>query len=170
VYLFFSGMALALPFSAEGYIFASDSLLDRPASTAVRLSDVSRLIKASYSRRIFLFADLCRGATALNSQPNYITPALLRMPKGAQVSGILASAPEQPSFEDDRLSHGVFTYFLLQGLHGKADFDRDGYMSLTELNRFVSAQVNTYTHGKQEPVSFGDLKSRWPASPVGDLK
>ena len=39
------------------------------------------------------------------------------------------------------LGHGVFTYYLLDGLKGKADLDADGIITVDEAYTYVSKKV-----------------------------
>ncbi|MCK7469824.1 MAG: hypothetical protein MZU95_02755 [Desulfomicrobium escambiense] len=54
---------------------------------------------------------------------------------------ITASSANEVSVEKDELQHGVFTYYLLEGLRGKADTDRDGMVTVDEAYRYVYDQV-----------------------------
>jgi hypothetical protein len=47
----------------------------------------------------------------------------------------------QAGLEPDRLRHGLFTYYLLRGLKGEADEDRDGEVTLGELAAYVADSV-----------------------------
>ena len=60
------------------------------------------------------------------------------------------------SFEDEKLKHGVFTYYLIKGLEGKADIDRDGIVRLGELASYVRENVIRRTKGNQVPQMRGD--------------
>ena len=37
--------------------------------------------------------------------------------------------------------HGVFTYFLLKGLEGEADYNKDARLTLGELTLYLSQEV-----------------------------
>ncbi len=43
--------------------------------------------------------------------------------------------------DDDTHQHGLFTYYLLQGLRGEADTNHDGKVTLGEIARFVRQKV-----------------------------
>ncbi|GAB3902399.1 hypothetical protein GCM10028803_29020 [Larkinella knui] len=75
--------------------------------------------------------------------------------KGNNVAMILASRSTQSAIESRRLAGGAFTYYLLQGLNGRADFDHDKIVTIRELHRYVSPQVRQTTRGKQAPVFYG---------------
>ncbi|MGD2127438.1 MAG: HEAT repeat domain-containing protein [Desulfobacteraceae bacterium] len=51
--------------------------------------------------------------------------------------------------------HGVFTYFLLQGLKGEADYNEDRSVSLGEIIPYVSEQVRRETRNAQSPIVAG---------------
>jgi hypothetical protein len=60
-----------------------------------------------------------------------------------------------PVAEKDDLQHGVFTYYLLEGLRGAADSDRDGMITVDEAYRYVSEKVPRATSMEQHPVKKG---------------
>src|SRR5262249_40169962 len=64
---------------------------------------------------------------------------------------LTASGPDEPAQESSDVGHGVFTYFLLEGLHGAADFNKDGDIDVQEIYRYVSGKVGPATDGKQNP-------------------
>ena len=73
------------------------------------------------------------------------------------------------SLEDARWGgHGVFTHFLLEGLEGSGDLDKDGIVTFTELFDYVANNVRTATDGRQNPQrsGFGDI----PLAVVGPAK
>ena len=47
--------------------------------------------------------------------------------------------------------HSVFTYYLLQGLEGKADYNGDDVISVKELDLYVSLHVSKDTNANQNP-------------------
>ena len=56
----------------------------------------------------------------------------------------LSTAANQKSIEDDVYKHGVFTYYLMEGLKGAADDNHDGRVTAQELREYVSKQVAHY--------------------------
>jgi hypothetical protein len=69
----------------------------------------------------------------------------------AGLSIIMSSAPDEISLEANKLQQGVFSYFLIEGLKGKADSDKNKTITAKELFDFVSKNVDRYTHGFQTP-------------------
>jgi hypothetical protein len=59
-------------------------------------------------------------------------------------SGIVlfaSSLAHQTSAENGRLGHGMFTKAFLEAIQGKADNDRDGFVSLAEIEAYVAIRV-----------------------------
>jgi hypothetical protein len=62
---------------------------------------------------------------------------------------LLATKPGAYSYEDPDLSHGVFTYFLLDGLRGKAA-GKDGFVTFRDLSDYVERSVSAYAMKKDQ--------------------
>jgi|GEM_PF-1258412 len=65
---------------------------------------------------------------------------------GVNVAALTASEDSQPAeitpFDRDPTGfHSVFTWYLLQGLEGRADLDGDGNITLDELVKFLSEEI-----------------------------
>lgn len=80
---------------------------------------------------------------------------------------LLSSNPGEMSMEDRRLRHGVFTYFVLKGMSGAADFDRNRIVTIQELFHYTYHYVAEYTEGTQTPVLSGDYDNRMPVAFTG---
>src|SRR4029079_16114450 len=78
---------------------------------------------------------------------------------------VTASRTSEVSSELPELGHGIFTYYLVQGLKGAADGNRDGIVSLQELYEYVEQQVTTKSRsvgGNQHPGMKGQVKGGRP--------
>ena len=64
------------------------------------------------------------------------------------------------SVEKDELGHGVFTYYLMEGLRGPADTDADGLVTVDEAYRYVSVKVPEATGQEQHPVKKGSVEGQ----------
>jgi uncharacterized caspase-like protein len=72
--------------------------------------------------------------------------------------------------EVPELGHGLFTHFLVQGLRGAADLDRDGIVSLQEVYQYLEQQVSQKSRamgGNQHPVMKGEMEGILPLVKVG---
>ena len=74
------------------------------------------------------------------------------------------------SIELAELGHGIFTYYVVQGLKGAADLNRDGIVTLQELYEYVEQQVAQKSRavgGNQHPIMKGELEGTLPIVKVG---
>jgi len=78
---------------------------------------------------------------------------------------ITASKPDELSLETDELRHGIFTYYLAEGLKGKADLNEDGVVTVDELYSYVYEQVTKKARqlgGGQHPLKKGTIVGKIP--------
>src|SRR5262245_14534533 len=83
---------------------------------------------------------------------------------GNGILRLLASRQDQRSYEGKNWGggHGCFTWFLLEGLRGRADRDKDGVVRVGELVDFLAETVPKATQSLQHPRSAGDYDARLP--------
>ncbi len=87
---------------------------------------------------------------------------------GAESRGrvvITASGPNEVALELPALGHGTFTYYLLEGLSGKADRNGDGIVTVSELYEYVEDQVDRRARaagGRQRPMMKGEIEGTLP--------
>ena len=82
---------------------------------------------------------------------------------------VTAAQPSEVSVELPELGHGIFTYFLTEGLRGAGDLNRDGIVSLQELYEYVEQQVVRKARavgGKQNPMMKGEQEGILPLTKV----
>ena len=77
---------------------------------------------------------------------------LARLSKGKGRVVLTASKAREMSEEREALGHGVFSYYLLEALQGKADLDGDGIITVDEAYTYVSKKVPEITAQNQKPV------------------
>jgi hypothetical protein len=104
-------------------------------------------MKASGARRKVIFIDACRSVAGARGGEKPRSMADFKASEGMSV--LLATKPGAFSYEDPELSHGVFTYFLLEGMRGKAA-GNDGFISFGDLSRYVLVHVSEYAEKKDE--------------------
>ena len=65
-----------------------------------------------------------------------------------------SSTKSEFSYEDPRLHHSVFGYFLInQAMYGKnGDANHDGKVTVEEAFGYAKNRVSDYTNGEQHPV------------------
>jgi uncharacterized caspase-like protein len=144
----------------------------RIGSTGFPMWDIETSLKRFIrARRVIVIADAChaagvgrefdiarRGGRAIAG--NTIVKGLSGLSDvGPSVCVLSAADASQLSQEDEKWGggHGVFTYFLLEGLKGKADGNGDGRVTVGELIPYLSEQVRRATASAQCPKTAGDF-------------
>jgi uncharacterized caspase-like protein len=72
---------------------------------------------------------------------------------------ITASQHDQISSSSPDLQHGIFSYYLMRGMEGDADANKDGKITLGEMQVYLSENVSRQAammSRKQEPQLIGD--------------
>jgi uncharacterized caspase-like protein len=125
------------------------------------------------ARRVITFTDSCHSfgisgerAHVSTKENNLINQYFTKAASAGERAVITASDISETSDEDERWGggHGVFTYFLLQGLQGAADSNHDGTVTTGELFAYLSAQVRKATGNAQHPKSIPGSAENIPLS------
>ena len=166
------------------YLLTYDTRVEDMGGTAFpmwQLQDVfGRILKA---KRVITFTDSChsygisgQAFRASAAENNLVNQYLSRYASEADRAVVTASDISQLSYEDEAWGggHGVFTFYLLRGLEGEADVNKDGTVTAGELFAYVRAQVSEATNGEQRPVALPGLAAGLPLAGVavhsGDVK
>ncbi|RME62702.1 MAG: caspase family protein [Nitrospirae bacterium] len=82
---------------------------------------------------------------------------------------ISASTSLQEALEGYQ-GHGLFTYVLAEGLKGRADTDRDGFIKTLELATYVDSEVPTLAEKLFNRGQYPVVNPSGQAFPVGKVK
>src|SRR5258706_9705823 len=149
-----------VPGSKNAFILTHDSDPQDLASTALPMSELRALFEEQLKNvgRVLLFVDVCK-AGAIGSIQNTTVNADVQHLGDVEgdMFGLLASRPKEVSIEGPQFGggHGVFSYYVMKGLEGAADENKDGTVDANELIQYVSTQVPSATSNKQHPREFG---------------
>jgi hypothetical protein len=151
----------------EKYILPYDVDPEDLYASALPMREISHIFYRIQSQRIIFIADACySGASggrtiSLSGIRANISDAFLDRITGGKGTIIMtASGANEVSAEDEKLQHGVFTFYLLEGLAGAADADKDGLITVDEIYQYVSVQVPRATGQEQHPVKKGTVEGR----------
>ena len=123
------------------------------------------------AHRVITLVDICHSLGVgrdVNTPPvrqnNLVNQYVARFAGEQDRAVITASDVSQLSQESEQWGggHGVFTYYLLRGLGGDADLNKDGTVTAGELFRYVRDQVYKETMGQQRPVALPGLAENLP--------
>ncbi len=160
VLLYFSGHGLQgsfLPVDFDGY---NNKLLH---------DEVQSLFSESKAKHKICFADACHSGTltAMKTPGNILTnyyDAFSGSRGGTAL--LLSSKGDEFSLEDQGLRQGIYSHFLIRGLKGEADKNKNKIVTIQELFDFVSKKVTTYTANVQTPTITGNYDENMPVAAV----
>jgi hypothetical protein len=149
----------------EKYLLPFDADPKDLYASALPMREISHIFYRIQSERLIFIADSCYsgstgGRTIRQSgvRANISDAFLDRISSGKGRIILTASGANEVSAEDDELQHGIFTYYLLKGLKGPADADKDGLVSVDEAYRYVTTYVPRATGQEQHPVKKGTVE------------
>jgi uncharacterized caspase-like protein len=159
------------------YLIPNDADPEDLYSTALPMDELQTIFGRIEAERVVAFLDACySGAAGGRTFASRKTRAgavddlfLERLTRSRGRAIITASRPAEVSIELPELGHGIFTYYLVTGLKGAADLNRDRIVSLQELYEYVEQQVTTKARavgGNQHPVMKGELEGVLPLTKV----
>jgi len=153
-----------VPGSKGAFILTYDSDPQDLTSTAMPMAELQSLFESQLKNvgHVLLFADVCKAGTigsihntTVNSDVKNLGDA-----EGAMF-GLLASGAKQVSIEGPQYGggHGVFTYYVIKGMEGAADDNKDGVVDAGELSQYVLSEVYKATSHQQHPQQIGNDES-----------
>jgi len=167
VYFYYSGHGAPDPATGAAYLMPYDGDPRFLKSTAFPLTKIYADLSALPSKESVVMLDSCfsgaggRSVLAPGVRPLVAVEDSTAAPERTAV--LSASGAREIAGGLDLRKHGLFTYFLLRGLSGEADADRDGHVTLGELNGYLRAKVSETArrdNRDQNPRLLGDASLR----------
>jgi|GEM_PF-5701062 len=147
--------------NGEAYLLPSSAKRGNLRLTGIPLAQIKEWMDACKAERKILILDCCHAGAG--KAPASMSPEFQEALEKAQGFVKLAScAPNQKSNEDAELAggHGVFTWFLANGMSGKADANGDGRVDVDEAYNYACAQTRLWARKKgieQDPMKSGSV-------------
>lgn len=154
--LFLAGHGLQEPTTGEYHFLAHDS--DVAALRQTGLSrEVFLSLRSKLPGRLLLFLDSCHAGDVWTPGASKSTLESLRLQElsrqGAGTVVFASAEGSQAAREAAAWNNGAFTRALVEGLRGSADYNRNGLVSVSELELYVYDRVRAMTLGAQMPVT-----------------
>ena len=161
------------------YLFPYDTDYQNIASTGFPMWDIETALKRFIkAKKVIVIADACHSGgigqdfdivrrANRGIEVNQISSGFQNLSKiGDGVAALTASDDKQFSQESQKWGggHGVYTYFLVKGLNGEADNNKDNLVTIGELIPYLSEQVRRETRNAQSPTVGGRFD---PALSIG---
>lgn len=141
-------------FSGHGYPggFCCYDMNPKGRRNGLTYNELQILFKKCKSKNKIIFADACFSGGVRMENNSEIPESDIRK---SNVLFFLSSRTNETSQEMIKGTNGQFTRFLVRGLGGGADYNRDKLITAKELFEFVSKGVRKATYERQHPVMWG---------------
>lgn len=147
VYVFYSGHGLPAPDGKSLYFLPHGVDKELLSRTAVGQNEIVAALSAAKPKSVTMFIDACysgqtRGGDVLvaNAKPLALKSDTNGYPPNFTV--ITASANDQISSSSPELKHGIFSFYLMKGMEGEADANKDGRITVGEMQEYLSDKVS----------------------------
>ncbi len=164
LYVFYSGHGLPTEDGKSIYFLPLKVDKDFLAETAINQAQIVSAIQSTNPKSVTFFLDSCysglaRGGQTLiaSARPVTLQSKQLLFPPNFTVFS--ASRHDQISSSSPELKHGIFSYYLMKGMEGDADANKDGKITFGEMQKYLSEQVPRQAgmvNRQQTPVIVGD--------------
>ncbi len=164
IYVFYSGHGLPSDDGNSLFFLPHGADRDFISKTAINQSEIIAALQATQPNSVTMFIDSCysgltRTGDALlaSARPIVIKSKNVEYPTNFTV--ISASSPEQISWSSAELKHGIFSYYLMKGMEGDADENKDGKITAGEIQTYLADMVPKQAmtmNRKQMPQLTGD--------------
>ena len=142
----------------------ADTELADLAGTGLKLDTVLDVLTECKAKRQVVWLDACQLKLDIqsNSNPNAQLLAALkeRAEQSQNFSAMLSCDRHEYSWEIPELGHGLFTYYLIKGLQGKAADERE--IKVQKLFRYVSDRIKKYIDYWNSPERFQIRQANLP--------
>ena len=146
------------------YLLPHNTDRDFIDKTAINQQELIRMTEATGAKAVTMFIDSCysgqsRSGDALMANARPLSMKSGRSPYPSTFTVLTASSPDQISWSSDELGHGIFSYYLMKGMEGDADDNKDGKITSGEMHTYLLENVTRQAaimNKKQEPQLTGD--------------
>lgn len=153
----------------EKYLVPVDAEYDDIPNTAISIREIAEFLEWKQARQAMLIFDCSfNGFEGGRTFENPLFPiefeftdAYLNELAGEGQAVMVACEANQLALEMSNRKQGLFTYFLLEGLRGKAFPENEGRVLLDDFYEYVYANVTHYAEvfdGNMHPVYAGKLE------------
>jgi len=148
------------------YFLPHDGNPKRLRQTCIKWFDFQDVLTSLPSKVIFL-VDTCHSGSATGKRRGVsdMTDALRELVHSE--SGVVvmtASTGKEVSQERAEWGHGAFTRALIEGLEGRANYNKDNTVDIKELDLYITNRVKELTGGAQHPTT--EIPKTMPNFPV----
>ncbi len=154
VFIYFAGHGFLIPSTGRAYLAPYDFRIKDAAETGYSMETLGKVVQNSIKAKYkVLLTDACHSGAIAPEAAQEMNHELVSLDQS--LFSLTASRDRESSLESPDLEggHGVFTYYVVQGMQGAADEKGDGYVTADELAEYVRRNVREATNARQNPTS-----------------
>ena len=164
VFVFYSGHGLPAPDGKSLYFLPHGVDKQFIEKTAVSQQEVIAALVASKPKSVTMFIDACYSGQTRSGEMMIagVRPLAVKSDVSVYPSNftvISASSNDQYSSSSPELKHGIFSFYLMKGMEGDADGNKDGKITAGEMQDYLSDKVSRQAMSmsrKQDTQLVGD--------------
>lgn len=134
-------------------------------SNSITHTMIKEVFRNTEARFRLVVADACFSGSIGSGPQSSVTSSTQNL-YDARLAVIMSSKPNQISYELPGLDQGVFSYYLIKGMQGLADMNRDNYVTAGELFLYTKKKVSEHTNNSQIPVIYGINLDKIPLAKI----
>ena len=162
--IYFAGHGLASTDGKELYLLPQDGDSDLLARTAISREEIFQIVSKLKPKSVTIFFDTCYSGVSRDEESLLVSARPLKIvpdEQGAPDNFTIFSASQldQISSGLKEAKHGIFSYYLMKGLEGNADINKDKKITNGELLAYMDENVSQKASelGRQQnPSLSGD--------------
>lgn len=138
------------------YFMSHNGDTEKLRRTAVKWIEIEDTIKELPSK-VVLLVDTCHSGNIQGSEKRRDITSAIKSIVHADIGSVIMTATTGKgySYEKSEWGHGAFTKALLEAIkEGKADYNKDGEISIKEIDLYITNRVKELTKGKQKPTTL----------------
>ena len=174
IFIFYSGHGLASLDDEELFLLTSDSDGDFIEDTALSRTNIIDRIASFNPKSVTMFIDACYSGETRDSEDDELLIAsakpLIKLKDDSKLpnnfnmfSASQISQASSSTKKETGVKNGIFSYYLMKGLEGGADLNKDRKITNGELYEYLSTNVpriaRSLHNRQQEPFFKGDVNS-----------
>jgi uncharacterized caspase-like protein len=165
VLIAFAGHGVQFQNDQATYFCPAGAKLD-DKGTLVSLSEVSQQLEQCEAHFKIMLVDACRNDPLSESGARRATmnlPSMTRPRKPVPAGGVatfFSCSAGEVAFENSDLQHGVFFNYVIRGLQGEADMNKDGQVTLFELADYVQLHVSDFVRSEYKKRQMPELVNK----------
>jgi tetratricopeptide (TPR) repeat protein len=153
VLVYFAGHGFVDPKSGKAFLAPFDLDPNNIAATGYSMDQLGKIIGSTVQAKWkVLLTDSCHSGAISPEQGEIVNRSLLDLNRS--MFSMTASRARERSFEskDWGGGHGIFTYYVVRGMEGYADENKDSIVTADELSEYVRRNVREASKGQQNPT------------------